>query len=316
MSDANFFKRPKLPWQRRYEALRALLVDRRPAAAVAQTYGYTVSYVHYMKHQFKNGLLDFTTLVPQEQKRRRRVTRETREKICDWRRRGLGAGDIAQLLDEEDVELIRAAEMDDQAWEFLSFWKSVSRGAAPTLVFDSRFTSYEKLSELNRAHCLFITLRRRGKELVRAAESLQDWQKIHVPHAKRKYPNLQAHESHVRLRGYVGEIRQIIIRGNGREEPAFLVTNDEKRTLGEIVSDYARRWRVENGIAEAVKFFHLNALSSPILIKVHFDILLTAVADTLYSVLASKLRGFEDCNAQRIHRHFIRGKGQQFRKRD
>lgn len=113
----------------------------------------------------------------------------------------------------------------------------------------------------------------------------------------------------MRLRGYDGEIRQVIIRGNGREEPAFLITNDEKKMLEEIVSDYARRWRVENGIAEAVKFFHLNALSFPILIKVHFDILLTAVADTFYSMLASRLRGFEDCNAQRINRHFIRGKG-------
>jgi hypothetical protein len=39
-----------------------------------------------------------------------------------------------------------------------------------------------------------------------------------------------------------------------------------------MVGNYARRWRVENGIAEAVKFFHLNALSSPILVKVHFDV--------------------------------------------
>jgi len=525
MSGANFFKRPKQPWQRRYEAMRALLVDRKPAAAVAQKYGYSVSYVHYMKHQFKNGLLDLAPPAPKEQKRLRRVTRETMDKIRDWRRRGLGAGDIAQLLDEEGVEIsvrtierilkeegfkklprrtrlkigltgkgalvpdkartitpaqaagqafesehagiflfwpfleqlrfgdiiaksglpgtktisaesyalsllalklmgaerlshvndlafdpatglfaalnvppkctavstysyslddaclgrfrrefvkncrsaglydgrvvnldfhtvphwgemsqleehwagargrrmkgaltlfaqdcesklmlytdadIRAAEMDDQAWEFLSFWKSVARGASPTLVFDSRFTSYKKLSELNEARCLFITLRRRGKELVRAADALQGWRKITVPHAKRKYPNLQAHDSHVSLRGYKGELRQVIIRGNGREQPAFLVTNDEKKTLEEIVSDYARRWRVENGIAEAVKFFHLNALSSPILIKVHFDILLTAVADTLYSMLASRLRGFEDCNAQRINRHFICGKG-------
>jgi len=105
MSDANFFKHPKLPWQRRYEAMRALLVDRKPAAAVAQTYGYTVSYVHFMKHQFKNDLLDLSPPAPKEHKRLRRVTHETREKMCDWRRRGLGAGDIAQLLDEEGVEI-------------------------------------------------------------------------------------------------------------------------------------------------------------------------------------------------------------------
>jgi len=59
-----------------------------------------------------------------------------------------------------------------------------------------------------------------------------------------------------------------------------------------------------------VKFFHLNSLSSPILVKVHFDVVLTMIADTLYYLLAQRLRGFEECNAPQIFRHFIRGKGQ------
>ena len=50
-------------------------------------------------------------------------------------------------------------------------------------------------------------------------------------------------------------------------------------------------------------------LSSPILIKVHFDIVMTMVADTLYNMLAQKLRGFEDCYAPKIYRHFVKGKG-------
>jgi len=61
-------------------------------------------------------------------------------------------------------------------------------------------------------------------------------------------------------------------------------------------------------ISEAVKFFNLNVLSSPILVKVHFDVLMTMIADTLYSMLAQKLRGFEQCDAQKIYRHFVRGK--------
>ena len=76
-----------------------------------------------------------------------------------------------------------------------------------------------------------------------------------------------------------------------------------------MVGHYARRWRVENGISKAVKFFYLNSLSSPILIKVHFDVLMTIMADTLYSMLAQKLRGFEDCDADKIYRHFVRGRG-------
>jgi hypothetical protein len=113
----------------------------------------------------------------------------------------------------------------------------------------------------------------------------------------------------ISLRHYEGQLRQVIVRGNGREKPAFMISNDEDMPLENLVGHYARRWRVENGIAEAVKFFHLNSLSSPILVKVHFDVLMTMMADTFYSMLAGKLRGFEDCDAPTIYRHFIRGKG-------
>jgi hypothetical protein len=88
-----------------------------------------------------------------------------------------------------------------------------------------------------------------------------------------------------------------------------LVTNDLTESVERIVSDYSRRWRVENVISEAVKFFNLNALSSPILTKVHFDVIMTMMADTLYNMLASKLRGFESCDAPKIYRHFVRAKG-------
>lgn len=205
---------------------------------------------------------------------------------------------------------IKRCESDDQVIEFMSFWKQIRRGVKPTLVFDSKFTSYAKLSELNDKHGVkFITLRRRGKNLIDHVDKLDSWRRIHIPHAKRKYANLQVHESLIQLRDYKGQVRQVIVRGNGREKPSFLITNDFDMPLDLLVGHYARRWRVENGIAEAVKFFHLNALSSPIVVKVHFDISLTMMADTLYTMLAKKLRGFEHCDAPTVYRHFVRGKG-------
>lgn len=205
---------------------------------------------------------------------------------------------------------IRGNESDDQVLEFLSFWKGMMRGVKPTLVFDSKFTSYAKLSELNAKHDVkFITLRRRGKNLIARIDELDDWQRIYIPHPKRKYPNPLVHESFINLRDYKGTVRQVIMKGNGREKPTFLITNDFEMPIELLVGNYARRWRVENGIAEAVKFFHLNALSSPIVTKVHFDIALTMIADTLYTMLAKKLRGFEDCDAPTLFRHFVRGKG-------
>jgi len=215
----------------------------------------------------------------------------------------------SKLLLYTDAD-IRHSEMDDQVVRFLSFWKRVHRGVKSTLVFDSRFTSYSKLSELNSKHGVkFITLRRRGKNLVRSVDKLKPWRRIEIPHVKRKHRRPLVHDSMTTLRGYDGDIRQIVMRGNGREKPTFLITNDLKMPAELAVGNYARRWRVENGIAEAVKFFHLNALSSPILTKVHFDVAMTMIADTLYTMLAGKLRGFEDCDAPSLYRKFVRGKG-------
>jgi hypothetical protein len=204
---------------------------------------------------------------------------------------------------------IRRNEADDQVLSFLSFWKGVRRGVKPTLVFDSRFTTYSKLSQLNDQGVRFITLRRRGKKQMVKAEAVTGWKQIHIPHAKRKYPSPLVHDSTVQLRGYTGAVRQVIMRGNGHEKPTFIISNDLEAPVELLVGNYARRWRVENGIAEAVKFFHLNSLSSPILVKIHFDIALTMIADTMYTMLASKLRGFEDCDAPKLYRHFVRGKG-------
>jgi hypothetical protein len=203
---------------------------------------------------------------------------------------------------------IKRDEADDQVLNFLSFWRKIHRGIKPTFVFDSKFTTYAKLAELNAQGIKFITLRRRGKNLLDNIEALTPWKRINIPHAKRKYPNPLVHESFITLRGYDGGLRQVIVRGNGHEKPAFLISNDFEVPLELFVSDYARRWRVENLISEAVKFFHLNALSSPILIKVHFDVVMTMIADTLYNMLAQKLRGFEDCDAPKIYRNFVNAK--------
>lgn len=200
-------------------------------------------------------------------------------------------------------------ETNDQVLSFLSFWNGVHRGMEPTLIFDSRFTTYPILSELNATGIKFITLRRRGKKLLDQAERLSGWKRIHLENTKRKYPNPQVHESTIQLRGYEGELRQIIVRGNGREKPTFIITNDFVIPTEEVVGGYGRRWRIENGISEAVKFFNLNCLSSPILVKVHFDVTMTMIADTLYSMLAQRLRGFENCDASKLYRHFVRGKG-------
>jgi len=525
MRDHTFFLYPKHDWQRRYEALRASFVERLPANVVAERFGYSVSYIHLLRHLFTSEKLDLAEPVPEGKTRRQRIDAGLRAKICNWREHRLSAGEITQLLSEEGVEVsvrtierilseegypklprrtrlklgltvkgahvpeaaqkisaadlrkksfdsdtagvflfapfierlqldkvvkeaalpgtkavpamsyflsflalkllgaeryahisehtfdpglglfaglnilpkctavstysygldavhllrlqqrfvkhaaklrlydngiinldfhtiphfgdesvlqehwagarhkrmkgaltlfaqdaasklilytaadIQRQEANDQVLSFLSFWKKIRRGINPTFIFDSRFTSYPKLSELNQQGIRFITLRRRGKNMLDTIEEFSPWKRIHVPHGKRKYPNPMVYESFTTIPGYEGDLRQVIVRGNGHEKPAFLISNDFTAPLDLLVGNYARRWRVENVISEAVKFFNLNALSSPILVKVHFDVIMTMIADTLYSMLAQKLRGFETCDASKIYRLFVKGKG-------
>jgi len=524
MRNEKYFLHPVHEWQKRYEALRASFVDRLPAKVVADRFGYSQGYVNLLRHQFIHEKIDFSEPMSEGKVKRRKVDAPTRSKICKWRVHRLSAGEIAQMLSEEGIEIsirtvervlaeegfpklprrsrlklgltvkgahvpetsqrihigdmgnfkfdcqnagvflfspfierlnitqivqkaglpgtklipatsyflsfmavkllgtqryahmtehsfdsgvglfaglnvlpkctamssysysldskqlfelqkafvsqvsrlglydkdvvnidfhtvphfgdesvlqshwagarnkvmkgaltlfaqdaasklilytaadIQKQEADDQILDFFNFWQKVQKGVTATFIFDSKLTSYANLSALNRQGIKFITLRRRGKKLIDSIKYLDPWQRIHISNAKRKYPNPLVHDSVIELKNYDGQIRQVIVRGNGREKPSFLISNDFEASLELLVGNYARRWRVENVIAEAVKFFNLNMLSSPILVKVHFDVIMTMIADTLYNMLARKLRGFEDCDAPKIYRNFVKGK--------
>jgi hypothetical protein len=76
-------------------------------------------------------------------------------------------------------------------------------------------------------------------------------------------------------------------------------------TLVEILAVYARRWRIENKLAELVDFFNLNALSSPIMVRIFFDLLLSVVASFFYRRFAQDLPRFEKKLAPDIFRNFV-----------
>jgi hypothetical protein len=95
------------------------------------------------------------------------------------------------------------------------------------------------------------------------------------------------------------------MKNHGREEPTFILTNDFNLTKKQIITKYARRWLVEQEIAEELDFFHLNLLSSSIVIKVDFDLIMTILANTLYKILARQLPGFEKEKAKTLYTNFI-----------
>ena len=171
---------------------------------------------------------------------------------------------------------------NDAIFQFVDFWKESSQHPLKCLIFDSKFTTYENLSLLNQDSIKFITLRRRGKNLVQQANELpkNKWNPVRLDSVSRKYRNLNIHESHVRLKGYDGTVRQLIVTGHGRQEPTFLITNDFRLTQKTLVTKYVRRWLVEKSISEQIHFFHLNLLSSSIVIKVDVDFTMTILVNS------------------------------------
>lgn len=123
---------------------------------------------------------------------------------------------------------------------------------------------------------------------------------------RRKYRNLLVAESKAELKDYEGQLRQIIITNNGREHPAFLITNDFEISLENAVLKYAKRWLVEQAISEQIDFYHLNRLNSSIVVKVDFDLTISIFADTLYRLFALSIPGYGNSKAETIYRLFIK----------
>ena len=198
-------------------------------------------------------------------------------------------------------------EMADEVIQFSRFWKRSTGKYPEELVFDSKFTTVEKLNDLDKLNIRFITLRRRGRKLVADLMQLPkaSWQRctLDVPHRKYKRPRF--HESRVQLKGYDRPLRQIAVLDLGRDEPTIVVTNDFKSSVKELLTRYARRMIIENAIADAVHFFHIDALCSSLNIEVDFSVAVTVVADMLYRRFAKKIRGFEDATAKQLFRKFI-----------
>lgn len=191
--------------------------------------------------------------------------------------------------------------------EFVTYWKSITNSLSETLVFDCKLTSYAVLDELSADNVKFITLRKRNKALLTKTLTIKDdeWSKLYLPIPKRQHKHCRIHESIITLPKCTQSFRQIIIKDHGRANPTFVITNNIDLPLKEVLIVYAKRWHIENKIAEMVSFFNLNALSSPLMIRIHFDMLWTVIADTLYHRFAQDLPRFEKVRADTVFRKFI-----------
>jgi len=224
---------------------------------------------------------------------------------------------LAVLAQDPDTGLIDYAhanvlqrEESAVVLEFLDFYRNEKDRKEDQLryiVFDSKFTNYENLGKLDQQEIKFITIRRRGKQMLERISNLpgKGWKQVKVPCAGNKHRTLRVYDEIVFLNGYNKEIRQITITGHGKIKPAVIITNDMELAVEKIIRKYARRWIVEKTISEQIEFFHLNLVSSSMVIKVDFDLTMSILSYNLYRLLAQELQRYENLSVQRLYEKFV-----------
>lgn len=198
----------------------------------------------------------------------------------------------------------------DEVLEFLDFYKTETKGECNKLqylVFDSKFTNYQNLKKLDINGVKFVTIRRRGKNIVDRLEKISEKSRknIRVEMAGNKKRSLKALDEQIYLKGYDDTIRQISISGHGKIKPAIIITNDFDLKVENVVRKYAKRWIVEKAISEQIDFFHLNLVSSSMVIKVDFDLTMSILTHNLFRLFALDLERYSHISDQKLFDRFF-----------
>jgi len=203
---------------------------------------------------------------------------------------------------------IPKAKQADAILRFVAFWKKHTGSLPAELVFDSQLTTHRNLSALTAQGIHFITLRRRSRKMLGEIFSApaSAWRRITLDSLTRTFRTPRILDQRVALPGYAGTLRQLSVIDLGHEEPTLLLTNHLKLSPAVLVTRYAQRMLIENKISEAIQFFHLDALSSMVGLKVDFDLQLTLMASSLYRLMAQKIgREYERAQPKTIFRNLL-----------
>jgi transposase-like protein len=195
---------------------------------------------------------------------------------------------------------------------FCDHWKQASGSDPKMLVMDQKVTSQAVLGELDSRGVKFLTLRMRSPALIRHINSLtsKDYKTITLdrpgPHNKPKVHEDKA----VKLTSYPGTARQLIVTGLGRDAPTVIITNEEQATIRNLISQYARRMTIEQRLAEIIRSFCADALSSTVNLNVDLDIMLCVLAQALLAAFRTRLgTGYHAATPDTIQRRFLDSAG-------
>ena len=207
---------------------------------------------------------------------------------------------------------ISKATQNREAIAFCDHWKAASGRDPKMLVMDQKVTTQQVLGELDARGVKFLTLRMRSPSLARHISSLtsKDYKTITLdrpgPHNRPKVHQDPA----VKLTSYPGTVRQLVVTGLGRDAPTVIITNDRDTTTRNLIRQYARRMTIEQRLAEIIRAFCADALSSTVNLNVDLDIMLAVLAQALLAALRARLPGYATVTPDVIQRRFLETPGQ------
>jgi hypothetical protein len=208
---------------------------------------------------------------------------------------------------------LRKDEQNEEILRFVEFWKERTGKLPEELIFDSKLTTYGHLNQLNQMGIAFITLRRRSAKMLQEIyqEPVSAWRQIELQGVSRIYKTPRILDRRIQLSGYQGALREVVVDDLGHEEPTFLITNQLHRTPVKLIERYAQRMIIENRIADGIDFFHMDALSSVVAMKVNCDLQLTLMASSLYRLLGTEIgQGYQTATSRHLFRDFVEATAQ------
>ena len=224
-------------------------------------------------------------------------------------------GMLAFLAQDADTRVfcyangeLRKDQQNDEILRFVEFWKQRTGRLPQELIFDSKLTTYANLNKLNGMGIQFITLRRRTPKLLDAIARTpaSAWRRIDLKSTSRAYRTPRILDRRITLKDYAGPLRQLTIAELGHEEPTLLLTNQMNRSATKLIGRYAQRMLIENNIEDGIDFFHMDALSSAVAMKVNCDLQLTLMASSLYRLLAGRIGNvYKVAKSRHLFRDFI-----------
>jgi hypothetical protein len=114
----------------------------------------------------------------------------------------------------------------------------------------------------------------------------------------------------VKLTSYPGTVRQLVVTGLGRDQPTVIITNEHQAAIRNLVSQYARRMNIEQRLAEIIRAFCADALSSTVNLNVDLDIMLAVLAQALLAAFRTRLgAGYTTATPDTLQRRFLDSSG-------